>query len=77
MASAVVFSDRPTIPDPEGVLNAHGEVRHINACSCAKVVESFDSMAEALDFAATVPDCLDDPEGRFGNHLVIVPVRDA
>lgn len=77
MASVIVFSDRPTIPDPEGVLNAHGEVRHINACSCPKVVETFDSMEDALDFAATVADCPDDSEGRFANHLVIVPVRDA
>ena len=75
MSAAVVFSDRPTMPDPEGRLNSHGDVAHVRVCSCPKVVETFDSMAEALDFAATVPDCAEDSEGRFGNHLVVVPVR--
>lgn len=59
----MAFVDFPTIPDPEGTLNSHGDVRQVRVCDCERFTPSpFATRAEAE--AAT--------EGF--NHVVIVDV---
>ena len=57
----VVMTDRPTMPNPEGRVNAHGEIAHVPACDCPKVVRRFQTRAEADAFAAVTP------------HAVVLP----
>ena len=58
----IVFTDFPTIPDPEGNLNSHGDVRRVPVCDCPRRVERFESREDAEAFASSTA------------HAVVLPV---
>ena len=61
----VVFTDFPTIPDPNGNRNSHGDIRRVRVCDCPRVVQFFNNHDDADRVAANT------------NHAVVLPVRSA